>query len=94
MSGGTFGHSQYNIQQIAEDIERVIEKNNSKEVDEYGDRIGKDFKPETIREFKNAVQLLKIAYTYAQRVDYLLAGDDGEETFHKRLVEKLLKLKQ
>jgi len=28
---------------------------------------------------------------YAQRVDYLIAGDDGEESFLKRLKEELCK---
>lgn len=48
---------------------------------------------ETIREFKKAVRLLKQAEVYAQRIDWLLSGDDGEETFHKRLKENLEALK-
>jgi hypothetical protein len=42
-----------------------------------------------IEEFKNAVKYLKIAQVYAQRVDWLVSGDDGEETFMKRLDEDL-----
>lgn len=30
--------------------------------------------------------------TYLQRIDYLLASDDGEETFHKRLKEDLVNI--
>lgn len=33
--------------------------------------------------------LLEIAQIYAQRIDYLLAGDDGEETFQERLDKEL-----
>ena len=39
----------------------------------------------TIEEFRKAVTYLRIAETYAQRIDWLLAGDDSERTFHKRL---------
>jgi hypothetical protein len=30
-----------------------------------------------------------LAKIYAQRVDWFLSGDDGEETFHERLKEDL-----
>jgi len=35
------------------------------------------------------VEILKKAKIYAQRVDYLLSGDDGEESFLRRLKEEL-----
>ena len=41
---------------------------------------------------KEAVRALKIAQVYAQRVDWLLSGDDGEESFLSRLEEELKKL--
>lgn len=31
---------------------------------------------------------------YTQRIDWLLSGDDGEESFHSRLKEELDKLKK
>jgi hypothetical protein len=40
---------------------------------------------------KGADAILK-AQVYMQRIDYLLSGDDGEETFLKRLKEDLSKL--
>jgi hypothetical protein len=40
---------------------------------------------EVIAEFKNAYEALRKAEIYAQRIDWLLAGDDGEESFLKRL---------
>lgn len=52
-----------------------------------------DFSEKTLAEFKKAVHILKQAEIYAQRIDWLLSGDDGEETFHKRLKEELEKLK-
>lgn len=46
----------------------------------------------TIASFRAGVQLLRTAYIYAQRIDWLLSGDDGEETFNERLKEDLNKL--
>ncbi len=48
-----------------------------------------DFTPETIQEFRNGIQVLHKASIYAQRIDWLLSGDDGEDSFHKRLKEEL-----
>lgn len=48
---------------------------------------------EVIEEFKKAITNLEIAYIYAQRIDWLVSGDDGEESFIKRLNEDLNKLK-
>ena len=47
-----------------------------------------------IEKFKEAVDILKKAEIYAQRIDWLLSGDDGEESFIKRLKEDLEKLKE
>jgi hypothetical protein len=35
-----------------------------------------------------------MAEIYAQRIDWLLSGDDGEDSFRKRLKEDLERLKQ
>ena len=53
-----------------------------------------EYPAEVIEEFKNAVLALRIAEVYAQRVDWLLSGDDGEESFLKRLKEDLGNIKQ
>ena len=52
-----------------------------------------EFSEETLAEFKKAIHILKQAEIYAQRIDWLLSGDDGEESFHERLKEELEKLK-
>jgi hypothetical protein len=63
--------------------------------DEDGEEIYyQDYEPETIEEFRKAIKVLREAAVYAQRIDWLLCGDDGEETFHKRLKEELGKLKE
>ena len=93
MSGGFFNHSQYNLAQISTDIEDEIYYNDSEEVNEYNDKRGNGFSEDTIQEFKLAVWYLKQAMVYTQRIDWLLSGDDGEETFHERLKKDLEKLK-
>jgi hypothetical protein len=93
MSGGFFNHSQYNLAQISADIEDEIYYNDSEEVNEYNDKRGNGFSEDTIQEFKLAVWYLKQAMVYTQRIDWLLSGDDGEETFHERLKKDLEKLK-
>jgi len=44
---------------------------------------------EVIAEFKKGYEILRKAEIYAQRIDWLLAGDDGEESFIERLKEEL-----
>lgn len=51
-----------------------------------------EYSKETIAEFKRGLDILRKAYVYAQRIDWLLSGDDGEESFHERLKEELEEL--
>jgi hypothetical protein len=89
MSGGHFDYQQYKIGIIGASIEQLIWNNNSKEVDEWSDHVGRCYTEETISEFRIALKLLRRAEIYAQRIDYLASGDDGEESFHKRLALEL-----
>ena len=45
--------------------------------------------PEIVEEFKKGLKILKMAAIYTQRIDWLLSGDDGEDSFKKRLKENL-----
>lgn len=85
MSGGHFDYRQYAIGDIADSIGELIKTNHDK--DEYG--YSCDFSDTTIQEFKNAQNLLRKAAVYAQRIDWLVSGDDGEDAFHKRLKDEL-----
>jgi len=92
MSGGRFDYDQYKIGYISEQIEKEIENNGKpKERKDFTweDDNYPEYKPETIERFKEAVRYLKLAQIYAHRVDWFLSGDDGEESFHKRLNEEL-----
>lgn len=74
MSGGYFDYAQTNIGSIADSINGLI------------DQI--EYKPETIAKFRQAQQALVRAYKMAQRIDWLLSGDDSEDTFHQRWDEE------
>jgi len=108
MSGGHFNYTQHNIRDIFEDIEKEIRNNGkiktSAELKEEGwidsdwyEKYPEDLKhyeypEEVIEEFKKGVEILKKAYIYAHRIDWLLSGDDGEESFLSRLKEELNKI--
>lgn len=90
MSGGHFNYKQYELSYIVDEIEQAIIDN-----DPSGREVwDKPFSEDTIAEFRNAVYYLKKAQIYAQRVDWLLSCDDGEESFHRRLREELSKLEE
>lgn len=93
MSGGHFQYKQYQIGSIADDVEQLIIDNDSDELDDYGSTKGCHFTKETIEEFKQALIALRKAHAYAQRIDWLVSGDDGEDTFHRRLSKDLSELK-
>lgn len=85
MSGGHFDYKQYNLDYIADEVEQLILTNNSTELNEWGDTKGRHYSDKTIVEFKNALHFLRLAKIYAQRIDWLVSGDDGEDSFHSRL---------
>lgn len=92
MSGGHFDYKQHHIRDIADEIERVIAKNIETEiafvfVSEY------KFEDKTIAMFREGVKALRVAETYAHRIDWLLSGDDGEGTFWQRLKADLKEIK-
>lgn len=81
MSGGHFDYRQWQIKDIADAIDEHIYKNGKEDSDGYT----YEYSDATIAEFKNAIESLKKAYIYAQRIDWLISGDDSEATFHERL---------
>jgi hypothetical protein len=90
MSGGYFDYQQYRIHDIVTLIQELID-NNVPGQDEYGYERSV-YSPQTIEEFKKGIATLKLAEVYAQRIDWLVSGDDSEECFHKRLAENIKKL--
>tara|TARA_R110000803_G_scaffold21849_2_gene54638 strand:+ start:29 stop:379 length:351 start_codon:yes stop_codon:yes gene_type:complete len=106
MSGGAFEYKQYHIKQIAEDIQSELNKQGrekSKEeqymMDDYYEKYPEErfeaIYPKEIQDrMSEAVKVLEIAHIYAQRVDWYLSGDDGDESFLKRLNEELNQTKE
>ena len=108
MSGGHWQYIQHRFTDVAEDIDELIEKNGKPKSEEelkencwhddewYNkypeDRYHYEYPQEVIEEFKKASQAIKIAQVYMQRMDWLISGDDGEESFLRRIEEDLEKL--
>jgi hypothetical protein len=85
MSGGHFDYKQYQLEYIADEIEHIILSNDLQEKDVNGCSLGWHFSPETIEKFKLGRMTLLLAQIYVQRIDWLVSGDDGEDSFHRRL---------
>ena len=85
MSGGAFEYKQFRIIEIVNEIENAIYNN---------ERAEYPYSEETITMLKYGIKYLSVAHIYAHRIDYLLAGDDGEETFHERLAKDLESLNE
>lgn len=94
MSGGHFQYHQYKIGYIADEVDDIISNNDSDEKNAYGDAIGLHLPTEIIDEFKAGLFILRQAQIYAHRIDWLLSGDDGEDSFLRRLKSDLAKLKE
>ncbi len=88
MSGGHFGYRQDSIRDIADAVERLIDYNDSaseRNLDVYAGC----YSEEVIERFKEGLRSLRRAEVFAQRIDWLVSGDDGEEAFQERLIAEL-----
>lgn len=105
MSGGRFDYKQWHIGNIADQIEQEVimsgkpiprSKWDYFERQEYEEThkqpMNYAFPDEVLRRMEEAVYALRKAAIYAQRVDYLLCSDDGEECFEERLKKELAEL--
>lgn len=81
MSGGHFDYKQYHIDEVANEIENIIANNNPANNDYFSTAV--------ISKFKIAVMFLRIAKTMAHRIDWLISGDDSENSFHERWDESI-----
>ena len=105
MSGGHFDNKQWHIDNIADQIEQEVilsgkpiprQKWSYYERQEYEEThkqpMNYAYPDSVLRRMEEAVYALRAAAIYAQRVDYLLSGDDGEEYFEERLSKELSEL--
>jgi len=89
MSGGYFDYKQFNIEDIEDEMNEI--KKNIDKVDEFGYSIGDTVgdKEKFLETIETALVHLRLARIYTQRIDWLISGDDGPETFYERLKEDL-----
>lgn len=101
MSGGAFEYKQRSLLYISEDIQEHLDNQGKEVIGWKNNYYGKQeieyyesYSIEVNNVFEEAKKKLKEAYIYAQRIDWYLSGDDGEESLHRRLKEDLEKLKE
>ena len=105
MSGGFFDYKQWHIDNIADQIEQEVimsgkpipkSKWDYFEREEYNEThkqpMNYAFPEDVLRRMEEAIYALRRAAIYAQRADYLISGDDGEESFMERLKKELAEL--
>ena len=103
MSGGFFEYKQYHLNDIIDSIERELNQQGKlkPKSELFSDEKYYQNNPEekfyysypvaVLDKMKEAVAVLKIAEIYVQRIDWLISGDDGEQTFLERLANELIK---
>lgn len=77
MSGGEFDYIQYRIEDTADKIRRLAQRNS-------------DLHPDTLARFEEAAKACETAAKMVQRVDWLVSDDDGEDSFHRRWETEVL----
>lgn len=98
MSGGAFDYYQYRIRDIWESIQEKLNRQGNELPEEdlkwysreyFEEHPEERFHPVYSKEvqtiFKEGIEILKKAEIYAQRIDWYLSGDDGEENLISRL---------
>jgi ABC-type glycerol-3-phosphate transport system substrate-binding protein len=84
MSGGTFEYKQRDLLNLVEELDtyfKIYEKEEPNEIP-Y----------EVYNKYYEAQKILRTAYIYLQRFDWLFAGDDDYESFLKRIDDDLKQL--
>jgi hypothetical protein len=104
MSGVAFDYKQYTLYEIADEIDRIVsrqsKRKNNEELsrsDDYYEKypeelINPTYSRKVQLELNKTILILKTTYVYVQRVDWLLSGDDSEDTFLERLKDDLSKV--
>jgi hypothetical protein len=90
MSGGYFNYQQDRLDDMATTIRELIDRHTRKAIDD--DDSDFRFSAATVAKFEEAVSALNRAEVYVQRIDWLVSGDDGEDTFHAQLAKDLAAL--
>ena len=104
MSGGAFDYKQHHIRDIYEEIQSELSKQGKEKAKEEmwnmmeyyekypEERFNTVHRADVQKIMKEGVMALKIAEVYAQRIDWYLSGDDGEDSLAERLKSDLDRL--
>jgi hypothetical protein len=92
MSGGHFEYVEFQIEEAAREIARIVRINGN--VYPIPDAFGYaepsyNYPPDIIERFKETSVALQRAAAMLRRVDYLVCGDDGEDSFRRRWKEEV-----
>jgi hypothetical protein len=85
MSGGAFDYQQYRLEDISREIGNIIRKQG--EDDGYGGTRA-IYALEIQAKMTQTMLLLNVVADMVQRIDWLVSGDDGEESFIRRWREE------
>ena len=79
MSGGHFDYYQFTMDDTIDDLKELL-------TEEY------NFSSDTIVRIRECIHHLEMGQLLLHRIDWMVCGDDSEETFHKRINEDLIEL--
>lgn len=82
MSGGALelSYREWQFEETVDQIENYIDEQ---------EKNGYPLKQETKDKLREGINIIRKAKVYINRIDYLIADDDGEKEFHERLLEDL-----
>lgn len=93
MSGGHFDYKQGWLDwELAEELDHLIEDNENKESDDFGNPRGRHYPPEILEKFKEASELARRLSHMVHCIDYLLCGDYGEDSFLEQWKKRMKEL--
>lgn len=80
---------------ITAEVEMLVMYNDGPScINSCGEKRGNRFSKETVEKFMKAFEFLAVAEIYAKRIDELMAEEDSEEDFHRKLEDDLCFLDQ
>ena len=82
MSGGSLDYFYFRFEEPLEKISKEIKWGKNK------------WSPEVLSEFQHAIKYLRIAQVYSHDVDWLLSGDNSDDSFLESIKEELEELEK
>lgn len=83
-----------NYPEVWDPEERTFRFATKQEIESHNSELVFNFDEDEVKIFKQAIQAIEKAQVYLQRIDWFLSGDDGDDSFKKRLAEELAALEK